>query len=253
MCLAILKLPNSIIPEDHLSNGFDSNPHGAGFSWVRDGELFIRKGFFDIGSFMDAYRESVAPEDLATVHFRLATHGAKNEFNCHPFVARVQSGKPTMSLIHNGIIHGWGNVRRQGNYASDTAHFCADFVLPLLSAVSERDLSFQRVREASKAGKNIEETSNSVRRSLAVMRAIANVSGGAKLCVISRTGDWNIFAERDGHWIEGVWYSNCGYKAYEPVRWTGRGTVNDGSFAFDPRDLTDEEIQEIEDWSRAGQ
>lgn len=248
MCLAILKKPNANIPRNYLERGFAGNPHGAGFSYVKKGKLFIEKGFFTFDEFWAAYSENVTDDLLATVHFRLATHGARNAFNCHPFVIRETAAKePTMSLIHNGIIGDFGNVMRDGQHVSDTAHFCIDFAKPLLSALPEKSLSFSSFRDARKAGFKYDNASRDFKIAYAVYLGLRGVSGLAKLCIISRTGDYIIVGENQGDWDNGVWYSNCGYKRQRFANsWPSDQEMAEMERGF--AGLSDEDMEAIRRW-----
>lgn len=220
MCLAILKPANKKVPNDHLRNGFIGNSHGAGFAFSQNGELIIRKGFFALQDFMEAYEE-VPDECPALVHFRLATHGAKDKANCHPFVIREARDKtPTMALIHNGIINGYGDSKREGSFMSDTAQFCHDFTKPILNAIPEKLVSFEALKRAiaDKTTGNYDALPQTVKTTIAIAKAIHSESNGAKLCILDRRGEHFIFGERQGTWDDGIWYSNSGYCGYRSQR-----------------------------------
>jgi len=107
------------------------------------------------------------------IHFRIATHGLTPEY-LHPFFVSDSVG-----FIHNGIIFGLGSKDR-----SDTAEF-AD----LLSCISIDNV-------ATLDNPFIEES---------IYRFIETDN---KLIFLDETGDYRIFNEGVGEWVDGNWYSN---------------------------------------------
>jgi hypothetical protein len=181
MCLAIYKPAGKSIPVDHLRNGFESNPHGAGFAFANDGVVSIRKGYFSFKEFLAAYNEIVSDELPVLVHFRYATHGKRNEFNCHPWP--VCGGE--YACIHNGIINIESSKKK-----SDTGHFVDLVLTPMLECVAD---------PATPALKFlVEET----------------IGTGNKIVLMDGAGKVTIYNEKAGHWEQGVWYSNHGYEGY---------------------------------------
>ena len=179
MCLAIYKPAGFSIPTEHLRAGFINNPHGAGFAYAKDGVVVIRKGFFTSFEFLAAYEKEVLPEMPVLVHFRWATHGKRNKFNCHPWP--VCGGE--FAAVHNGII----NIQST-NKKSDTGHFIDLVLTPALEAFSDPShpaLKFM-----------VEET----------------VGSHNKVVVMSGSGEVTIYNEKSGEWNGGVWYSNSGYE-----------------------------------------
>jgi hypothetical protein len=187
MCLAILKLPNSNIPEDYLYNGFMSNSHGAGFAVARGDTLDIHKGFFTFDKFLEAYNKEVNDENPALIHFRLATHGLMDEANCHPF--RINDD---YAMIHNGIIPRFGN-----RVKSDTREYTDLILAPLFSKMDMR-----RVKLLTKRGQRVSGFN------LALLYTVLQTSQGNKIAILGRKGDFLICGEKSGVWINNVWYSN---------------------------------------------
>lgn len=181
MCLAIYKPANQVVPTDHLEEGFISNPHGAGFAYVIEGRIETRKGFFTFKEFLAAYEESVTKETPALIHFRFATHGKRNEFNCHPW--DVCGGEYV--AIHNGILD-----IQSTEEMSDTGHFMDLVLTPALECFAD---------PAHPAIKYLVEQA---------------IGSGNKIVLMGISGEAVIYNEDAGTWDEGVWYSNCGYKSY---------------------------------------
>ena len=97
-------------PEDILAMS-GANPDGGGISWW-DGErlrVFKNVDPLKVVGFIYSHWEQLrhAP---CLIHFRLATHGAVEPRNCHPF--RTDRGY----VAHNGIAHDY----EDGPYASDS-------------------------------------------------------------------------------------------------------------------------------------
>lgn len=197
MCLAIYKPAGKSIPEDHLRNGFDSNPHGAGFAFAKDGVVSIRKGYFTFKAFLAAYNECITEDLPALVHFRYATHGKRNEFNCHPWP--VCGGE--YACIHNGIINIQSSKKK-----SDTGHFVDLVLSPMLECVAD---------PATPALKFlVEET----------------IGSGNKIVLMDGAGKVTIYNEKVGHWEKGVWYSNHGYESYSRFTYKRGGRKTYGAY-----------------------
>ena len=186
MCLAIYKPANQIVCVSHLEEGFIGNPHGAGFAYLKDGAIVTRKGFFKFHDFLKAYENEVSSETPALIHFRYATHGEKNEFNCHPW--DVCNGEYV--AIHNGIL----NIQST-DAKSDTGHFVDLVLTPVISAMG-----------------------NPAHHSVKYLIEQA-IGSGNKILVMSKTGEVTIYNEKSGTWDGGIWYSNCGY---QPSRYSYR-------------------------------
>ena len=177
MCLAIYK-PSKVKPDwDALEEGFKSNSHGAGFAVAVDGSIQIHKGFFNFEDFLRAYDPFA--DRQALIHFRWATHGARDQEMCHPF-----SVTDEIAMIHNGIL----NISTDDDKTkSDTWHYVEYILKPL----AERDRDFY----SDNAIKFLGESAIS----------------GSKFCFLRADGDWCIWNAEDGHWMGDAWYSNRSY------------------------------------------
>ena len=175
MCLAIVKPAGKTVPEEHLRNGFDGNPDSAGIAYADNGAIGTVKTF-GIEKLIESYYEYEHLPML--IHFRLATHGAKDEKNCHPFVFN----KGRLAAIHNGII----NIQSTKDQ-SDTSMFIERVLEPVSKRMSLWHPSVKFLVEQS----------------------IGNYN---KIAVMDGNGETMIFNESAGHWVDGVWYSNTGYK-----------------------------------------
>jgi hypothetical protein len=125
------------------------------------------------------------PSGYAIWHARYATHGVKNEDNCHPY----QVGDDTNSfLAHNGVLD---TFISKGDKRSDTRVFAED-TLPKLGGVLAL------------------EDEN-------IYRMIEGWAGGSKIAVLTTNpqAQYQLYLinERLGTWDEhGVWWSNSSYK-----------------------------------------
>lgn len=176
MCLAIYKPAGKVVPEEHLEEGFTSNPDGAGYAYIADdGKVHYAKGFFRYEDFIKHYNRYVKPEHEAVIHFRWATVGAKNTDNCHPFLA----GNGGV-LVHNGPqIQNLGNSE-----VSDSREFAEKII--------------------ARFNKETIESMKDV---------LEGYLGFNKAAVLYPTGVV-LLNEKLGVWDDGIWYSNDGYKMY---------------------------------------
>ena len=125
--------------KEFLQNAWKTNPDGAGFMVANGREVFISKGFMKFEKFWKAVDK--LPENLPIVyHFRIATHGARNEKGTHPFpitsnerLLQKRFVKTDIGVAHNGIIHLCGNYSKEKNpyNLSDTQLFIKDYLTKL--------------------------------------------------------------------------------------------------------------------------
>jgi len=187
MCLLVVCNPNSTPSKDDLKMGACSNPHGFGFA-IDTGDGIISERSMSakksIARFLEL-REQY-PNGYAMWHARYATHGVKNELNCHPF--RVGSGEYDTYLAHNGVldIHIPKDDRR-----SDT-RIMAEELLPRLGGVSalDDDYVYDMISAWSKGSKIVVMTNDP--------------SALYKIYIINESaGSWD---------DKGIWWSNTSYK-----------------------------------------
>lgn len=182
MCLAILRPSGIQVPKANLVTGWQHNPDGAGYAFVKDGKVVIRKGFMKLKPFLESYEVDAAinPESNFLIHFRITSQGSNTEDNTHPFP--IEGG----ALIHNGTLTGTGSTYGTGE--SDTRKFANMF---------SKNLTFDFV-EQNKSKLNL-------------------ATRGSKLVMLYDDDRYQIVNESDGNWNEGVWYSNYSWKQYRSL------------------------------------
>lgn len=118
MCLLIFKPKNTGINPKYLEQGFKNNPDGAGIGYIKEGKIYLEKGFFTFVDFLEAYERNIEFEMM--IHFRFATTGVICSRNTHPFLL----GDSCLGA-HNGIFSGYGN-----DSMTDSEHFLRNNVNP---------------------------------------------------------------------------------------------------------------------------
>lgn len=116
---------------------FNNNGDGAGYMYARengDGKVHIRKGFMDIGEFIEAvYNEHFTAADAVVYHFRISTQAGVKPEMTHPFpvtgnldAMKILSCRCDMAVAHNGVIP--LTSRKDELTYSDTALFIAGYM-----------------------------------------------------------------------------------------------------------------------------
>ena len=186
MCLLVVCKPNAIPKREELTEGACVNPHGFGFAIVADGKV-IRYRTMSAKKAVSKFLElrEQYPSGYAIWHARYATHGVKNEDNCHPF----QVGDDTNTfLAHNGVLD---TFISKGDKRSDTRVFAEDTLPKLGGVLALEDENIYRMIEGWASGSKI-----------AILTT--NPQAQYQLYLIN---------ERLGTWDDnGVWWSNSSYK-----------------------------------------
>lgn len=190
MCLLVVASPNSTPKKKDLECASCNNPHGFGFAVITPNGIVTGRGMSAkkiIKQFLEVRKEF--PSSWAMFHARYATHGVKNEDNCHPF--KVPSNSETY-LAHNGILP---IDIKAGDKRSDTRVFAED-TLPAMGGVTALDDDH-------------------------VWTMLSKWSAGSKLVIFTldpaAKEQCYIVNESAGHWDnDGMWWSNNGYK---PTTW----------------------------------
>lgn len=193
MCIAIYQSPGCRLPKEQLVQSFKNNPDGAGIAYFNEnGDIIIEKDM-TLDGILYKYERAVdryAHNSPFAVHFRIATHGAVDLDNCHPF--RVSDDT---TLIHNGIIPVVFNSKSDPR--SDTRVFVDEYLPKLPADWMDDDHLFDMVE---------------------------TYIGHSKLVILSRAGDHDAYIANEdaGHWSKDgkFWYSNSSYGTDSKMFWT---------------------------------
>ena len=186
MCLLVVCNPNATPSKNDLHNGACSNPHGFGFAIETPSGIISERSMSakkSIKRFLEL-REQY-PDGYAMWHARYATHGVKNEANCHPFMV---GDSDLTYLAHNGVL----DIHiPKGDKRSDT-RILAEELLPRLGGVSALDDEY-------------------------VYDMVSEWSAGSKIAVMTTDPSAKyrmyIVNESSGTWDDnGIWWSNQSHK-----------------------------------------
>jgi len=186
MCLLVVSSPNATPKKSELQVASCNNPHGFGYAMIADGKIITGRGMSSkkmIKEFLELRKQY--PNGWAMFHARYATHGVKNEQNCHPFQV---GGRTDTYLAHNGVL----DIKiNNGDKRSDTRVFAED-TLPHIGGVPALD----------------DEN---------VLKLVSKWSSGSKIAILTTDPraeyDCYIINEDAGHWDNaGNWWSNSTYK-----------------------------------------
>jgi glutamine amidotransferase len=207
MCLLVVSSPNSTPRKKDLDNASCNNPHGFGYAIIAGNKIITGKGMSAkkvIKEFLEVRKKY--PKSYAMYHARFATHGVKNEENCHPFKV---GGSDLTYLAHNGIlpVHIEPTDKR-----SDTRIFAED-ILPSMGGITALD------------NPNL-------------YGMIEKWSVGSKIAVFTLDPnaeyDCYIINEDLGTWDnDGNWWSNDSYKKNDYSKYWQWDTVSDDPTAED--------------------
>lgn len=193
-----------------LTTGAESNPDGFGFA-VHAGTHIIHHSGLEFEPVLDYFLKVRSKHSgPALFHSRITTHGGTSIDNCHPF----QVGRDTQTVMaHNGMLP---IAARDGK--SDTRIF-AEEMFPSWGGAAT--LNSKRMR-----------------------KKLSKFADGSKLVFLSANpdvqNDWTIINEKDGHWVDGVWWSNNSYK-YGRVSYTSSWTKHSyKTYGWGDWDDTDE-------------
>lgn len=186
MCLLIAMKPQASPTREQLETAAKSNPDGFGYAIACGNRIVTAKGM-NSKDIIDRFMADRAkyPDGHAIFHHRYATGGVETKYNCHPF--RV-GGSTQTYLAHNGILPlPWDSKEPR----SDTHVFAAD-ILPAMGIKMLDSLSGTTAIEKFIGTDKI---------------AVLNVSKQLKC-------ELYLLNEKNGHWVDDVWFSNYGYQKF---------------------------------------
>jgi glutamine amidotransferase len=177
--------PHSTPKKEELHTAACKNPHGFGYAIIAGDKIISNRGMSAkkiIKEFLEVRAQY--PEGYAMWHARYATHGVKNEKNCHPFKV---GGSDLTYLAHNGMLD---ITPPKEDKRSDTRIF-AQHWLPSIGGVSALDNPY-------------------------MLELISGWADYNKICVLTvdPAAEYHMYLinEHLGTWVNGIWWSNDGYK-----------------------------------------
>ncbi len=197
MCVVVYKPAEADLPDyETLKRCFNKNPNGAGYMFVKDNKVHIRKGYTDFDTFYEHLTRDYMTQDGAFVmHFRITTHGGTKPENTHPFPVSKNILDLTaldcsseIGVAHNGILD--ISSKLAGQY-SDTQMFITNYLALL-------------VKNNPKYYKDYD-----------IKMLINDMIGGYnKLAILSSDGHCELFGNFNEH--DGCYYSNYSWEDYKP-------------------------------------
>lgn len=199
MCIIVAKGKNLKMPsKEILERCFNVNSDGAGYMYVKNGKVYINKGFMDFNSFYKSIEKLGKIYDLEkhaiVMHFRISTGGNVDGGNCHPYPItsneehlRRKHFVTDLGMCHNGTISHYSGGYLSKDILNDTQKFIKNFV----SVIKDMDANFLHNRRA--------------------MELIEDIAG-SKLCFLDSDEKIHLV----GKFIKdnGIYYSNSGYLDY---------------------------------------
>ena len=145
-----IRQPNA----DEIREMWATNPHGAGYMFVKDGMVELHKGFMNLKDFMRSVNsEHFTDDDVVIYHFRISTQAGITPEMTHPFPLsedlkdmKILDCLCSVGIAHNGIIR--LTSCKDAEY-SDTALFITEY-LPMLIR-DTKDINDKRVKRTIKA------------------------------------------------------------------------------------------------------
>lgn len=125
MCVIVYQPAGERLARRDAAALWKQNPDGGGIAYIHRDRVITRKAM-TFRQWWHVYQTATKaePESPFLLHMRIATHGAIDKGNTHPF----QVDKHTV-LAHNGIL--WDCVPAKWDKRSDTRVFVDDFLSQL--------------------------------------------------------------------------------------------------------------------------
>jgi predicted glutamine amidotransferase len=193
MCIIVAKPIGAEVDMDTLQICGDNNGDGCGYAFHDGDKIQVRK-FLSTEALLTSYQDVVKTQFTekdtpAILHFRIATEGAINKDNCHPFKI-----SDDLIMAHNGTIKGIDLIEG----ATDSESFAKNYLSFLTPDLLQRN---------------------------SVQRLIKKDLTFNKLAFLDSDGRITILNMEKGELDDstGVWYSNTSYKCYRRSYYGGAG------------------------------
>lgn len=209
MCIIAIKPKNKDLQDkETLKTCFTRNSDGAGYMFVHDGAVEIKKGYMTFDEFykdlINDYNKYNLKNQNLVMHFRIGTSGQSKLGCTHPFAITNDYTKlnethlkENIGVCHNGIISNYND--RNGKY-SDTQIYIAKVLTPLIK-LNINSYKFKDIQTI------IKDTTNS------------------KWAILDKFDD--VYTIGDFVEDNGYLYSNSTYKKFEYKYTTYQGWYDD--------------------------
>ncbi len=191
MCIIIGKPAGIKLPkEEYIRNSESMHKDGIGIGLWKDksNDVFIKKDFITLKSFLKWYKQNITKKDAYVLHFRNATSGLVDYGNRHPFpvtknwkLLRKKQILCNLAVAHNGVIMDYSY---QDKKFSDSQKFIIDI---LSDSVIKHGL-FNKT----------------------IQKLILKFIDDDKLCFLTKEGKMLFLGEFEKE--KGIYYSNDSYK-----------------------------------------
>ncbi|MDO4501386.1 MAG: hypothetical protein Q4B60_08985 [Erysipelotrichaceae bacterium] len=125
MCIIAVKPEMAkMFDEDIIRQMFMRNPDGAGYMYVENGNVRIRKGFMKVEDLLNDLDQHNFEGKNLVLHFRIGTSGLKDGLNTHPYPVYEENALDCVASIgmaHNGVLHDF--TPKWGSKINDTQTF----------------------------------------------------------------------------------------------------------------------------------
>jgi len=182
MCIIAVLPKGEKIEKNTFKTMWNNNPDGGGYMFAYKGKIYVKKEMKLKPLWKQFEKDRTThPDTNFVLHFRIGTSGFCNLDNTHPF--RITDN---LYFCHNGIL---SNFEKKGSDASDTRHFNAEILQPLLTGQEHLIKNF------------------------AIQQMLGSYITGSKFAILNHLGDVVIINEQAGQYDGKIWYSNGNYKA----------------------------------------
>lgn len=118
---------NCPILKKYLVNGYSSNSDGAGFAYLENGIIKVKKGFFTFNEFYSEYKK--ISKNIHLVNFREEKQGGKTVENTGPFLLTDK-----LAVAHVGFFT---QKEFDSDTKSDTRVFIEKILRPMIQSLGE--------------------------------------------------------------------------------------------------------------------